>query len=388
MRPHQHANALAVAGTIAALLLSACGQDNQYVAPPPPKVTVVAPEQRQVTRYLEATGNTAAVNTADLVARVPGFVEKIHYRDGDQVKKGTLLFTIEPEPYKLKLDQAKAAETGAEASLKQAELTLQRQAELLPRQTTTQANYDSALATRDSSKANLDQARINTQLAKTNDDYTRVVAPFDGIVTARQVSVGQYVGGTATPTVLATIIQHAPIYVNFSLSEQDILRVRTEMMRRGLKPDDLRRYPIEVGLQNESGYPHRGTLDYAAPAVNQATGTLAGRAILENANRELLPGYFVRVRIPGQQRNALLVPDVALGADQGGRYVLIANKDNIVEQRKVEIGPLEGAMRVIESGLAAGDRVIVSGLLRAIPGEKIDPQVQSASNQAATGSAR
>jgi RND family efflux transporter MFP subunit len=338
------------------------------------------PEQRQITRYLEATGNTAAVNTADLVARIPGFVEKIHYRDGDQVKKGTLLFTIEPEPYKLKLDQAKAAEAGAEASLKQAELTLQRQAELLPRQTTTQANYDQALATRDSSKANLDQARINTQLAKTNDDYTRVVAPFDGIVTARQVSVGQYVGGTATPTVLATIIQHAPIYVNFSLSEQDILRVRAEMQRRGLTPEDLRQYPVEVGLQNETGYPHRGTLDYAAPAVNQATGTLAGRAILENANRELLPGYFVRVRIPGQQRNALLVPDVAIGADQGGRYVLVVNKDNTVEQRKVEIGPLEGSMRVIESGVAPGDRVIVSGLLRAIPGEKVDPQVQTAAN--------
>jgi RND family efflux transporter MFP subunit len=380
MRPHQHANALAVAGTMAALLLAACGQDNQYVAPPPPKVTVTMPEQRQVTRYLEATGNTAAVNTADLVARIPGFVEKIHYRDGDQVKKGTLLFTIEPEPYKLKLDQAKAAEAGAEASLKQAELTLQRQAELLPRQTTTQANYDQALATRDSSKANLDQARINTQLAKTNDDYTRVVAPFDGIVTARQVSVGQYVGGTATPTVLATIIQHAPIYVNFSLSEQDILRVRAEMQRRGLTPEDLRQYPVEVGLQNETGYPHRGTLDYAAPAVNQATGTLAGRAILENANRELLPGYFVRVRIPGQQRNALLVPDVAIGADQGGRYVLVVNKDNTVEQRKVEIGPLEGSMRVIESGVAPGDRVIVSGLLRAIPGEKVDPQVQTAAN--------
>jgi RND family efflux transporter MFP subunit len=388
MRHHQHANALAVAGTMAALLLSACGQDNQYVAPPPPKVTVVTPEQRQVTRYLEATGNSAAVNTADLVARVPGFVEKIHYRDGDQVKKGTLLFTIEPEPYKLKLDQAKAAEAGAEASLKQAELTLQRQAELLPRQTTTQANYDQALATRDSSKANLDQARINTQLAKTNDDYTRVVAPFDGIVTARQVSVGQYVGGTATPTVLATIIQHAPIYVNFSISEQDILRVRAEMKRRGLSPEDMRQYPVEVGLQNEVGYPHRGTIDYASPAVNQATGTLAGRAIFENSNRELLPGYFVRVRIPGQQRNALLVPDVAVGADQGGRYVLVANKDNFVEQRKVEIGPLEGAMRVIESGLAAGERVIVSGLLRAIPGEKVDPQVQSASNRTAAGSAR
>jgi RND family efflux transporter MFP subunit len=375
----RHLPARAVAATLTALLLSACGQGNQYVAPPPPKVTVANPTQQPVTRYLEATGNTAAVNNADLVARVAGFVQQINYQDGAQVKKGTLLFTIEPEPYKVKLEQAKAAEVGAAATLKQMQATLDRQIELLPRQTTTQATYEQALASRDSAQATLDQAKSNTQLAQINYDYAHVTAPFDGIVTARQVSVGQYVGGSGTPTVLASIIQHDPIYVNFNVSEQDVLDVRATLARQGLRVQDLKNIPVEVGLQSETGYPHRGTLDYVEPTVNQSTGTLAARAILENTDRLLLPGYFVRVRIPrGEPRTALLVPDVALGSDQGGRYVLTVNKDNIVEQRKVEIGQLVGTMRVIENGLTAEDRVIVGGLLRAIPGQKVDPQTQTA----------
>ena len=274
------------------------------------------------------------------MARVAGFIEAINYQDGSQVKKGTLLFTIEPESYKVKLEQAKAAQVGAEATLKQQQASYQRQAELLPKQTTTQASYNSALAARDSGQASLDQAKANTRLAQINYDYTQVTAPFDGIVTARQVSLGQYVGGTSTPTVLATIVQLDPIYVNFNISERDVLLIRAEVARRGMTPEELKKIPIEVGLQTETGYPHKGTLDYAAPAVSQSTGTLPARAILQNPNRVLLPGYFVRVRVPlGQGKNALLVPETALGADQGGRYVLIVSKDNVVEQRKVDDRP-------------------------------------------------
>jgi RND family efflux transporter MFP subunit len=368
----------AVSALILGVLLSACGQGNQYVAPPPPKVTVAPPVKQEVHRYLEATGNTAAVNSTDLVARVSGFVQKINHEDGKPVAMGTVLYTIEPEPYKVKLEQAQAAEVGAEASLKQAETAFQRVADLLARQTASQAQYDSAIATRDSAKASLDQARANTKLAQLNYDYTQVTAPFAGIVTARQVSLGQYVGGSATPTVLASIVQHDPIYVNFSISEQDVLRVRAELARRGISMNDLKNVTVEVGLQSETGYPHKGTLDYVAPTVNQTTGTLAGRAILGNSDRVLLPGYFVRVRIPGPLRNVLLVPDQALGSDQGGRYLLVANKDSVVEQRKVEIGPLVDTMRIVESGIDADDRVIVSGLLRIMPGQKVDPQTQAA----------
>jgi len=366
------------------LLLAACGQENRYVAPPPPRVTVAVPMQQSVTRNLEATGNTAAVNSADLVARVSGFVEEINYQDGALVKKGALLFTIEPEPYKVKLDQAKAAEEGARSALKQAQAAFERQAELVGRQAATQANYDQALATRDGSQSTLTQAEANTRLAALNFEYAHVTAPFDGIVTARQVSVGQFVG--TSPTVLATIIQLDPIYVNFNVSEQDVLRVRADMARRGLTPEDLKKVPVEVGLQSETGYPHRGTLDYASPSVNPSTGTLPVRAVFQNANRLLLPGYFVRVRVPvGEPQNALLVPDSAIGSDQGGRYILVVDKDDVVEQRKVEIGPRVDELRVVESGLNPQDRVVVAGVLRAIPGQKVDPQMQP--SDAAAGAA-
>ncbi|HEX7561706.1 MAG TPA: efflux RND transporter periplasmic adaptor subunit, partial [Bradyrhizobium sp.] len=300
----------------------------------------------------------------------------INYKDGSFVKQGTTLFTIEPEAYKLKLQQAQAAEAGSQASLKQAEADYKRQAELVARQAVSQATLDTSTSTRDNAQANLQQAQANTKIAAINYGYTDVVAPFDGIVSAHLVSVGELVGA-ASPTQLATIVQLDPIYVNFNVNEQDVLRVRAEARRRGLTSSDLAQLPIEVGLQTESGYPHRGKLDYAAPTINQSTGTLAVRGVLPNADRILLPGYYVRVRVPfDQQQNALLVPDVALGSDQSGRYVLVVNGDNVVEQRKVQTGPAEGDLRVIESGLKADDRVVIAGLLRAIPGQKVDPQLQ------------
>src|SRR5581483_6206045 len=347
---------------------------------PPPKVTVAAPLERNVTVYLEATGNAAAVNSANLVARVAGFVESINYKDGDAVKKGAVLFTIEPETYKLKLDQSKAAEQSAQATVTQTDLDFERQSTLAKTNAVSKSVLDSSVAARDTAHANLTQAQINTRLADMNYGYSSVTAPFDGIVTARTVSVGEYVGATSSPTVLATIVQLQPIYVNFNVSEQDVIRIRETMRQRGLTPQDLKKVPVEVGLQTEEGYPHKGMLDYAAPQVDQSTGTLAARGVLENADRALLPGNFVRVRVPigGTLENALLVPETALGTDQGGRYLLVVGKDDVVEQRKVEIGPLEGTDRVITKGLAAGDRVIVEGLLRAVPGQKVDPHTAAA----------
>jgi RND family efflux transporter MFP subunit len=354
-----------------------CGcEQNSFVPPPPPKIDVGLPVQQTITRFLDATGNTAPIQTVDLVARVQGVLQSINYKDGTLVKQGTTLFTIEPETYKFKLEQAQAAEAGAQASLKQAESDYKRQVDLVARQAVSQATLDTSTSSRDNAQANLQQAEANTKIAAVNFSYTNVVAPFDGVVSAHLVSVGELVGA-ASPTQLATIVQLDPIYVNFNVNEQDVLRVRAEARRRGLTTSDLTQLPIEVGLQTESGYPHKGHLDYAAPTVNLSTGTLAVRAVLPNADRVLLPGYYVRVRVPfDQQQNALLVPDVALGSDQSGRYVLVVNGENVVEQRKVVTGPVEGELRVIESGLKADDRVVIAGLLRAIPGQKVDPQLQ------------
>jgi RND family efflux transporter MFP subunit len=365
---------LALAG-LSLVLLTACEQ-NTFVPPPPPKVEVAVPVQKSITRYLDATGNTAAIKNVDLVARVQGFLQSINYQDGTFVKEGTTLFTIEPETYKLKLEQAQAAESGAQASVKQAEADYKRQVELVQKQAVSQATLDTSTSTRDNVQANLQQAQANTKIAQVNYGYTNVTAPFDGIVSAHLVSVGELVG-VASPTQLATIVALDPIYVNFNVNEQDVLRIREDARKRGMTTSELRQLPIEIGLQTETNYPHKGKLDYISPSLNQSTGTLAVRGVLPNPDRTLLPGMFVRVRVPfDEQKSALLVPDTALGSDQAGRYVLVVNADNVVEQRKVEIGPLDGGLRVIESGLKGDDRVVVAGLLRAIPGQKVDPQLQ------------
>lgn len=372
-RAHKTSRVILVMSSL--FTLTACEQ-NSFIPPPPAKVDVGLPVQRTITRYLIATGNTAPVNTVDLVARVQGFLQSISYTDGTFVKQGAPLFTIEPDTYKLKLEQAQAAEAGAQASLRQAEADFKRQSDLVTRQVVSQATLDQSTATRDNAQANLQQAQVNTQIAAVNYSYTHVVAPFDGAVSARLVSIGELVGASS-PTQLATIVQLDPIYVNFNVNEQDVLRIRAAALKKGLTSKDLKETPVEIGLQTEEGYPHQGKLDYAAPTINQSTGTLAVRGIFSNADRILLPGYFVRIRVPlEEQKDALLVPDVALGSDQGGRYVLVVNGENIVEQRKVQTGPLEGDLRVIDSGLKPDDRVVIAGLLRAIPGQKVDPQMQ------------
>jgi RND family efflux transporter MFP subunit len=379
MMPSRSQNAVTASRSLfvlfACVALSACEQ-NSFVPPPPPKVEVALPVQKNITRYLDATGNTAPIKNVDLVARVQGFLQTIDYQDGTFVKEGTTLFTIEPETYKLKLEQAEAAEVGAQASLKQAETDFKRQSDLVQRQAVSQATLDNSTSTRDNARANLQQAQVNTQIAAVNYGYTKVAAPFDGIVSAHLVSVGELVG-VSSPTQLATIVALNPIYVNFNVNEQDVLRIREEARRQGITVSELRQLPVEVELQTETGYPHKGKLDYISPTINQSTGTLPVRGVLPNPDRTLLPGFFVRVRVPyGEAAKALLVPDVALGSDQAGRYVLVVNADNVVEQRKVTTGPLEGDLRVIESGLKPDDRVVIAGLLRAIPGQKVEPQLQ------------
>jgi len=367
----------AIMTVAAAATLSACGESNTYVAPPPPKVAVATPVDQKVTRYFESTGNTSAINSANLVARVSGFLTEISYKDGQPAKKGDHLFTIEPQPYQLKLQQAQAAQAGAEATLTQAQADFDRQTELVARQSASKAQLDSATANRDAAKAKVLQAQADTQTAQINLDYTRVVAPFDGIVTARQVSIGELVGGSGTQ-VLATIVQLNPIHVDFNASERDVLKVRDMLAKRGHVAGDLLGSEVEAGLQTDAGYPYKGKLDYIAPLVNQATGTLAARAVLPNEQRLMLPGFFVRVRVPLEETPALLIPSIALGADQAGRYVLVVDADNVVQQRKVVVGPAVGEMAVIESGLKADERVIVAGLLRAVPGQKVDPQSRTA----------
>jgi membrane fusion protein, multidrug efflux system len=354
---------------------AACKKENAYVPPPPPQVGVAKPLQKPVMPYLEVTGSTSAFNQVDLVARVQGFLQSIDYKDGADAKRGDTLFVIEPTPYEAKLQQAQAQLAATQASLVQTTAEYNRQSQLGRSDFASQSAVEQARAKRDSDQANLTNLQAGVTLAAINLGYTRVTAPFDGFVTAHAASVGELVGVTS-PTKLATIVQLNPIYVTFNISEQDVLRIRDDMIKRGARLDDLSVIPVEVGLMTEEGYPHKGNLDYAAPNVDAATGTLMVRGILKNPDESLLPGFFARIRVPlfPKPSDALLVPDAALGADQAGRYVLVVNKDNVVEQRKVEVGQLDGALRVITSGLAPDDQVVISGLQRAVQGAKVTPQ--------------
>jgi len=354
--------------------LAACKDRHASAPPAPPTVTVAPAVQRKITRTLDTTGSVAAVNSVDLFARVSGYLQDVGYKDGAAVHKGDVLFTIEPLPYQLKLQQAQAQEAQQQALLQQAEVEYTRQATLGRTNTASASAVDQARATRDSDRAQVQQAQSATQQAAVTYTYTRVLAPFDGIVTARLVSVGELVGENG-PTKLATEVQLQPVYVNFNVSERDVLLIRAGLAKQGKTIRDVGSVPVEVGLQTEAGTPHAGTLDYVAPSVDPSTGTLAARAIFANKDRLLLPGYFVRVSVPVQRDvEAALVPDVALAADQGGRYVLVVGQDDIVEERHVVPGPSEGALRVIESGLRAGEQVIVGGNLRAVPGRKVEPR--------------
>ncbi len=355
---------------------------NEKQAPPPlqpAEVRVAPPLARPVTRYLDVTGQTAAARRVDLVARVQGTLTQIRYRDGAAVKQGDVLFVIEQDNYRLSLELAEAAEAQQKALLVQAEADLARQKQLAQRQAASEAALDSALSRRDSTAAAREQAAAQAAQAQLNLAYTEVKAPFDGIVSAHLVDQGALVG-VGGPTLLASIVQSDPIKVRFSLDEQTVLRIREAMRQRGLTLAGLGQIPVEIGLETDAGYPHAGQLDYVAPELDMASGTLAVRAAVPNPQGVLLPGLFVRVRLPLQKDvPSLLVPEAALGASQTGRYLLVVGADDIVEQRAVEIGEAsEGGLRVIRAGIAATDRVVVGLLQNAIPGSRVRPVADSA----------
>jgi RND family efflux transporter MFP subunit len=361
---------------IAIFFLAACGQQNAYVAPPPPKVIVAKPLQKPAVQYVEATGNTAALANVDLEARVQGFLEKINYKDGAPVKQGAVLFEIQRNTYEAQLAQAQASLESAQAAAANADIQYQRQL-TLGRQgnlATTQRQIDDARTSLDQARASVENAKASVELATINLGYTQVAAPFDGVVTRHLVDIGALVGYSG-PTKLASIVQVRPIYVYFTVSEDVVLRVKRQLAQEGQKVRDIYQVPVEIGLMSEAGYSRTGHLDYVAPQVSTATGTLDVRALFDNGDGGLLPGYFVRVRVPMQQtENALWVDATAISQNQLGEYVLVLGADNIVEQRQVKVGQEEGGLRVIASGLTADDWVITTGIQRAVPGQTVNPE--------------
>jgi RND family efflux transporter MFP subunit len=361
---------------VLAAALAGCKPENKFQPPPPAEISVAPPLQQQVQPYEVLTGNTAAFNTVDLVARVEGFLSSINYTDGGFVKKGDLLFLIEQTMYKAKVKEAEASLDGAKAQLLNAEAEFTRQETLLRQNVTAQNTYDQAKAKRDSARANVESQEGNLVIAQTNLGYTSVTAPFDGVVTKHLVSVGELVGATAA-TKLATIIQLNPIYVTFNMSEQDVLQIRENMAERRITIEQLAKIPLDIGLMDEEGFPHHGFLNYVSPEIDATTGTILVRGLFDNPNRDLLPGFFARIKVPMAlgAKAVFLIPNRIIAEDQAGKYVLAVNKDDVVEQKRIVTGQLlVGGLRVISSGLAADDRVVLSTNGKAIPGSKVMPK--------------
>jgi RND family efflux transporter MFP subunit len=352
---------LAVLCTAAAVAVApGCRQEGGDGKPVLPSVTVAPPATEPVIEYLEMTGTVAATRSVNLVARVPGYLESLHFKDGDVVQAGQLLFVIEQKPYEAQVRLNQAALVRAQAEL-------DRQEAMMKENATARTTLESWVSQRDQAQAQLDLARINL-------GYTRVAAPFTGRIGARQVDPGNLVG-SGGPTVLASIEQLRPIYVNFNLNERDALHMREVMRARDIAvKSSVGKARVEVGLQNETGYPHAGTLDFTDNSLSTSTGTIALRAVLPNEDGALFPGLFARVRIPlGGPQPMLVVPGSAVGSDQQGDYVYVVGPDDVVARRAIVRGPLAAGGLSIRSGIAAGDRVIVSGILNARPGERVAP---------------
>ena len=361
-----------IAATVFLAILPGCGEKPTPQPPPPPKVTVAQPVHRTVTDYLELTGNAQAIYTVQLVARVAGYLEQVLFQDGQVVKKGQPLFVIQRNTYEDNLRQAEAAILQYRAQLQWAESQFTRYSNLIQHNAASQSDVENWRYQRDTAQANLRSAEAQRDLAQLNLDYTLVTAPFDGRMDRRQVDPGNLVGSGAN-TLLAQINQIDPIYVYFNISDLDLARL---LKRTGgiPGPSDTRKWPVEVGLPGEDGYPRRGNLDFAAISLTTTTGTLLMRGILPNPDGRILPGLYARVRVPVEERAALLVPEVAIAHDQQGAYVFVVNDKNTVERRTVKTGPAVETLRAIDEGLTGKEWVIVNGLLKAAPGRQVTPE--------------
>jgi RND family efflux transporter MFP subunit len=313
-----------------------------------------------VRAYLDMSGTAVAAQSVDLVARVPGYLESVNFADGTNVTAGQLLFVIEPAPYE---EQLKLSE----AALLQAQSEYDRQVDLVKQNATSVANVEKWQSERD-------QAAAQVAVAKINLGYTHVTAPFSGRIGRHLVDTGNMVGATGN-TKLATLDQIQPIYVYFNMNERDALSIRKAMHQEGTAPRErVGKALVSVGLQNEDGYPHAGILDFVDTGVSTSSGTVQMRAIFTNQDNAIFPGVFARVRIPlGEPRPMFVVPNLAIGNDQEGDYVLVVDANNVVVRRSVVKGPPSGSNCGILSGLSADDRVIVNGLMNARPGFPVTP---------------
>jgi RND family efflux transporter MFP subunit len=354
-------------------LALACGGQPETVAPPPPEVTVSTPIQRDVTIVHEFVGTTQARESVEIRARVQGYLEKMTFEPSSFVRKGELLFVIEPEPYQAQRDRAEAGLKAAEAGLRRAESDLERLEQAVRTNAVSQQEVTRARAERDQASAAMLEAKAALTNAEIQLDYTTIESPIDGLVSRNLVDLGNLVGA-GEPTLLTTVRRIDPLFAYFEVSERFMAEI---LERRGGHKDPGTGSVLPATLVlKETGLVIEGKVDSVDNTVDPATGTIQVRAVFPNSDAKVFPGFFVHVRLPGELlENAVLVEETALGTDLGGRFVMVVGGDNIVERRYIEPGPLqEDKTRVVLEGLEAGERYIIVGLQRARPGMPVTPK--------------
>jgi RND family efflux transporter MFP subunit len=364
-----------------ACLLAACGEGQRaQPSPPPPTVTVANPVQRSIIDYDEYVGRFVAVDSVEVRARVSGYLDSVHFTDGQIVKQGDLLFTIDKRPFQNALDQVRANLALARSNLVYTETDLARGKQLLKDRTISEQVFDQRAQAKRNAEASVQANEAAVRQAELDLQFTELRAPVTGRIGDRRVSPGNLITGgtTGNTTMLATIVSLDPIRLEFTFDEAAYLRYERfsasgrEVTGRGGS------VIVQLRLIDEADFVHRGYMDFVDNVIDRASGTIRGRAVFSNVDEMFTPGMFARVRVPGSPSYpALLIPDSAIASEQARKYVLVVDGENTAQQRYVTPGQLVGTLRVVKDGLKQDDRVVVNGLMRARPGAKVNPETQA-----------
>ena len=372
-----------------ALVLAGCGA-KPADPPPPPAVTAAAVPEREVTDWDQFTGRLEAVDQVEIRPRVTGYIERVAFAEGKEVRKGEVLFEIDPRPYQAELARAEAqlaeARTGAELAARE----VARARRLVAVQAISREEYDARVSAQAQGDASVQAAQAAVRTARLNLDWTRVRAPIAGRVSRAEVTAGNLVlAGPPTATLLTTVMSLDPVYVYFDADERTYLKY-AGLARDGTRPSSRDvRTPIYLGLIDEDGqFPHRGYVDFVDNTVNPETGTIRARAVFSNKDHAFTPGLFARLKLEGSgQYRATLVVDRAVGTDQDKKFVLVLKPDSTVDYRSVQLGRLVDGLRVVTSGLKQGDEVVINGLQRVRPGMKVTPTLAAMTPDTTTDTA-
>jgi RND family efflux transporter MFP subunit len=358
------------------LLMTACAQQQPTAAPPPPpKVTVSQPTSREIVEWEEYTGRLEAVESVEVRARVNGYLQSIHFKNGATVKQGDLLFVIDPRPYQAELERAKAEVALANARLERMSKDLTRAQMLVRSRAVSEEEVDTRVSDQRQAQESVQAARATVNAAQLNVEFTQVRAPINGRISRNLVSVGNLInGGTTQSTLLTTIVSLDPIYCYFEADERSYLKGIRQSRSGDRANGRAGKQPVYIALADEENFPHQGFIDFLDNRLDQNTGTITARAVLPNPDLLLAPGLFARVRMPaGDKYKALMLPPEAVGSDLSQQFVFVVDDQNLVQYRKVTPGPLIDGWRVIRDGIQPDDWVIVKGVQRAKTGAKVDP---------------